>query len=155
MAEVRRVYLDHCCVCRPFDGTTQERILRESWAVMRLYELQEQGKCKIVISPVHRTELARIRDLAKGIVIESVLDKLEEGSVEESLYQGFGTRFIALGLGTLDAYHLACATILRVDVFLTCDDGICRKKRDINTIEPSLHVENVLEWVDRLEESWR
>ncbi len=59
-----KVYLDVCCLCRPFDDQTQSRIFLESQAILEI--LQNCGtRWILVISDLIRFELSQMPDKIK------------------------------------------------------------------------------------------
>jgi hypothetical protein len=60
-----RIYLDACCVNRPFDDQSQERIRLESEAVILLLDMRSSGRVRWVTSEVLTEELLRNPDGAK------------------------------------------------------------------------------------------
>jgi len=47
-----KIYLDVCCLNRPFDDSTQDRIRLESEAILTILERCLQGNWSLVISEI-------------------------------------------------------------------------------------------------------
>jgi hypothetical protein len=57
-----KIYLDVCCLNRPFDDVSQPRIAMESAAVINLLELIDSGALTDYSSEMARIEIDRIPD---------------------------------------------------------------------------------------------
>ena len=57
-----RIYLDVCCLNRPFDDQTQERIRLEAEAVLLILERCQAGTWQLLGSEVVEYEVSRIPD---------------------------------------------------------------------------------------------
>jgi hypothetical protein len=118
-----RVYLDICCLKRPFDDQRQPRIRMESEAILALLALPA-GQIEFVRSKAHDVEndqnpllwrAARVRDwLASQMAIDTPAEALLTRTRE----------LLPLGFGPFDALHLASAEFAMASVFLTVDDRL-------------------------------
>jgi len=61
-----RVYLDICCINRPLDDQSADRVRRETTAVEAILEAIAAGRLTWVAGPVVRLENRRCRDLPGG-----------------------------------------------------------------------------------------
>ncbi len=66
------------------------------------------------------------------------------GPTESTLASSWREKY---GLSALDALHLACATTLRTDVFLTTDDRLLRTCHRMAAGETPFAVTNPLNWL--------
>lgn len=118
-----RVYLDTCCLKRPFDDLTQPRIRLESEAVLTLLAAP-QDRVDLLRAPAHDLEndqnplpwrAARVRQWLQG------RPRIEADR------RGLLTRTNALmdlEFRGFDALHLAFAEAGRADAFVTTDDRL-------------------------------
>lgn len=122
-----KVYLDVCCLNRPFDDQRQDRIRLEAEAVLLILERVQGGQHELVSSDVHGLEIAKatnarrreqIGDLLKLAVQHVTVGKREADHAKE---------LEAMGFGAFDALHLACAEAGAVEVFLTTDDRLLKR----------------------------
>jgi predicted nucleic acid-binding protein len=119
-----KVYLDLCCLKRPFDDQTQARIAVETVAVLAILDAIRDGRIQTVRSPAHELENSQNPDSRRAAAVSAWLDLLNPleptpPSVAER------TRFLVdAGFGQLDAFHLAWAEYLGVDSFVTTDDQL-------------------------------
>ncbi|WP_414541249.1 hypothetical protein [Nostoc sp. CCY0012] len=60
-----KIYLDVCCLNRPFDDWIQERIRLEGEAILRIMERIRAGEWQLVTSEAISVELERMRNLDK------------------------------------------------------------------------------------------
>lgn len=126
-----KVYLDICCLKRPFDDQSQARIALETAAVLSVLRAIELGVHTGVRSPSHDFENAANPDARRA---QAVADWLVQCGPAAGGAAGVETRFRALramGLGQLDAYHVSWAVELGADVFLTTDDRLIARSAPI------------------------
>jgi len=60
-----KIYLDVCCLNRPFDDWTQERIRLEGEAILSIMERIRAKKWQLVTSEAITVELGKMRNLEK------------------------------------------------------------------------------------------
>jgi hypothetical protein len=118
-----RLYLDICCLKRPFDDQTQPRIRMESEAVLGLLALRP-GRAQFLRSRAHDLEndqnpvawrAARVREwLATQPLIETPREALLARTRE----------LVERGFGAFDALHLASAESAMASAFLSVDDRL-------------------------------
>jgi len=69
MKEAKKVYLDACSLCRPFDDQRYLRIRLETEAVNLILSKIKEGKYKMLFSPVHIKEIDAIENNFERIEI--------------------------------------------------------------------------------------
>ena len=116
-----RIYLDNCCLNRPFDDQSNMKIRLEAEAVLFI-----QGKIA-----VHEIELAwsYIIDYENSLnpfdEKQSAIDDLKTFKTIDTNETGTILKNAAiiqeLGLKTFDALHVACAIETECDYFLSTD----------------------------------
>ncbi len=119
-----KVYLDVCCLNRPFDDQRQDRIHLESESVLLILRHIASHKWEWVSSEVEDFEILQTpeierRERAWLIAQHADLKVL----VDQAVIQR-GREVEAMGFGPYDSLHVACAERGKVDVFLTTDDRI-------------------------------
>jgi predicted nucleic acid-binding protein len=142
-----KIYLDNCCLNRPFDDQTQPRIHLEAEAIKTILKLYEQGYWEIVISQVSLVEVHNVKDPSKRqkrqYIISQIrsLIQLSEPLIQRAKY------FESSRLEAMDAMHLACAEH-GAEVFLTVDDKFLKKAKLI----PDLNIKlaNPLTWLQTI-----
>lgn len=129
--QTRRVYLDVCALCRPFDDQSQIRIRLETEAVQLILSHVRAGNLNLIVSPVHDAEIAAIDDLAERIYLQVMLQQIGlRVPLDLSEARQRAEILVQQGLGPADAAHLACAEQVRAD-FVTCDDRLIRQCRRV------------------------
>lgn len=128
---IKRVYLDVCALCRPFDDQAQMRIRLETAAVQLILSHVRSGDLALVVCSAHDVEINAIED---PIEREHLLSMLREiGSrVVFDLHQvrQRAEELTERGIGPADAAHLAFAEAAAAS-FVTCDDRLIRQCRRV------------------------
>lgn len=120
------VYLDVCCLNRPFDDQTQERVRLESEAVLLILGRCQRGEWQLVGSEAIALEINQTRDSERKSQLRAVADLATlQVTVDESIEDRAGV-FVQQGLGTFDALYLACAEASQSTALLTTDDRLVR-----------------------------
>lgn len=121
-----RLYLDVCCLNRPFDDWTQSRVRIEAETILAILDMCQAGQWQLVSSTALRSEIERTADPERR---QRVLDALamvtQRISVTETMVQR-AAELQPFGFKAFDALHVACAEAAAVDGFLTTDDRLIR-----------------------------
>lgn len=140
------IYFDACCLNRPFNDQSQDRIRLESEAIMLLLQQVQAGNLIWVGSEVLHYELNQTRDpvlrIKLGLLL-NVVTRTQPLSEVESLR---GKELERSGFKDMDALHLACAESSQVTVFLTTDDRLIRLARRLSA-QLHVRVENPVQWL--------
>jgi predicted nucleic acid-binding protein len=122
-----RIYMDVCCLNRPFDDQSQQRIKLETEAIDELTERCVSGEFVLISSTALESEIAQNR---KPNMAEQVMEALTIAQdrilVTESIVSR-AMELVQLGFKQFDALHIACAESGNVDIFLTTDDRLLKK----------------------------
>ena len=121
-----RIYLDVCCLNRPFDDQRQDRIRLETEAVLLILERCEAGEWQWISSVVMEEEVNNTPNRERRHRVTSILSGAHVVVALTAIEAERAYVFKALGFRTYDALHLACAEQVGADVFLTTDDPIIR-----------------------------
>ena len=138
------VYLDNCCMNRPFDDQSNRRIQREAEAVKVILSLCEQRQWHNIA----KFEIEQTPDEIRRKKLELVTGL--SGSTVIKINKAISSRaklFEKKGVQAFDALHLACAE-RGADVFLTVDDNLLRQAVNIEELE--VLVSNPVEWLDEV-----
>lgn len=145
-----RIYLDVCCLNRPFDDLDQDRIRLEAEAVKAILRRIGEGQWKGVRSPVVDFEISQISDPDTLIEVGLIAIEMKEiVSLMESDRKRI-LELVGMGFKSIDAMHLACAEKGLVDVFLTTDDSILKRAAKYSD-KLGVKVDNPLWWFNRVE----
>ena len=141
-----QIYLDVCCLNRPFDDQRQDRIRLEAEAVLLILEHCEAGAWQWISSAVVEEEVNNTPDSERR---QRVRNMLRAAHVTVALTDTGIERardIKALGFRTYDALHLACAEQASVDVVLTTDDRVLRTATR-HAEKLTVRVANPLDWL--------
>jgi hypothetical protein len=141
-----RLYLDTCCLNRPFDDQSQERVRAETWAVLLILANVVIGSWELIGSDVVDEEISNIRDPARRLQVRGMA---RAGTIHVAVERDHalrGNALEAMGFSTYDALHIACAEGAGADVVLTTDDAMLRRSR---RVRHAMHVrvENPVTWM--------
>jgi predicted nucleic acid-binding protein len=144
-----KVYLDACCLNRPFDDQSQPRVRLEAEAISLILEKFNQDEWEWIGSEVLHYEIEQHPDSENRERILSFLS-LSHRVVEitEKILKR-AEELVATGFDSYDAIHLASAEIGKADVFLTTDDQIL-KIYNRNKSLFSFLVENPVKWLEEV-----
>ena len=143
-----KIYLNVCCLNRPFDDQTQDRIRLESEAVLTILSRRWQ----LVGSEVIGFEISKIPDKDRRQKV-SILAGLV--ALEVSIDEEVRRRAVELqdfGFKPFDALHISSAEKGNADVFLTTDDNLLQRalQKDIMI---KVKLANPLKWLTEVLES--
>ena len=122
-----KLYLDCCCLNRPFDDMSDEKVRLESEAVLSIIGQCELGRWDLFQSDVLDDEIDRI---VHPIKKQQVLELYSLATLFVELNDDVILRakdFFYLKLGSFDALHLASAEFAGADVILTTDKKFINK----------------------------
>lgn len=142
-----RIYLDICCLNRPFDDQEQDRIRLEAEAVLIILAAVERGEYEVVSSEALELENDSNPDLTRH---NRVRDMLVPAISTEHVGEDEATRagtLSAMGFGAYDALHLACAEAAGADVLLTTDDRFVKTAERVRK-ELRIRVCNPVLWLE-------
>ena len=141
-----RIYLDNCCLGRPFDDDRQDRVRLEAEAVLLILEHVRAKEFVWVGGEVLTEESSRNPDREKRRRTEALLELV---SLKVELAPLDVERASALqksGFDIFDSYHLAAAEKGKCDVLLTTDDQLLRNAKR-QKAKLSVRVENPIDWL--------
>lgn len=129
-----RIYLDNCCFNRPFDDQSQIKIKLESEAKIFIQAKITNHEIQLAWSYILDYEndanpFEERKDSTKKWKKYAVVD-IEE--TESFLRRA--RNILNLGVKSKDALHVACAVDAKCDYFLTTDDRIIKKLKNLEEI---------------------
>ena len=141
-----KIYLDVCCLNRPFDDQTQDRIHLESEAVLTIMKKVESGEWDLINSDAIIYEINKIPDVDRK---NKVLLLISKSTIYIKLETTFLTRVKEIqkfGIKMYDALHVVCAEKGKADIFLTTDDNLLSKLKK-HTDNIKIKTGNPLAWI--------
>lgn len=141
-----KIYLDTSTINRIFDDQTKARIYLEAAASLLIFTLIEKNYFDLVSSEVLIYENDKNPYEERKLFVSSIIknakqfQKLDEKILERA------KEIEKLGIRGLDALHLACAERAGVNYFLTCDNKLIKRYREIILVKnPVEFVFNIIE----------
>jgi len=127
-----RIYLDTCVWCRPFDGQTQKKVVKETEAFFKILRMVDRKEASLVESQildeeVQEIENARKRELVKSLMFYSIAEKLDYVPDEYK-------ELMKLSLKIPDASHIACAIALNAEYFISVDKRLLSRGKKIERL---------------------
>lgn len=146
MNQSYRIYLDACCLNRPYDDQIQPRIALETQAILNILNQCELGQWKLITSTALETEIAQTPDLERLKNVIAILAIAKIKVVSSPLIEERSLELVQLGFSSYDAAHIASAERSNADVFLSVDDRLIRKAgRNLEALDVA--VDNPINWL--------
>lgn len=143
-----KIYLDVCCLNRPFDDQRDDRIRLESEAVLIILE-RCLSEWVMISSEVINYEISKIPDGERREKVGILASLAKEKVILEDKIIERAKEIEKLGIKAIDALHVACAE-KSADVMLTTDDSLIKKVKEnrgkikVRVMNPVKFVEEVL-----------
>jgi predicted nucleic acid-binding protein len=144
-----KIYLDACCLNRPFDDQRQPRIRLEAEAISLILQNFHQRESEWVGSEVLVYELEQTVDVERRERLLLLAGQSHQVVEITETILNRAEKLEASGFDSYDAIHLASAEQADVDVFLTTDDNI-QKVSNRNKEVFSFVVENPVKWLEEV-----
>ena len=122
-----KIYLDVCCLNRPFDDASQERIRLESEAVLLIYRKCRIDEWRLVSSEVIDLEIAQTKKRQRREQLQIAVAIAYNRVILDEEVRRRATQIGQLGFQPFDAAYLASAEAGDAAVFLTTDDRLLRR----------------------------
>jgi predicted nucleic acid-binding protein len=143
-----KIYMDVCCLCRPFDDQLVPRIRYESEAVIAILNRCERD-WDLVWSSAITYEIAKILDHQKKHYVTSFAAKTKTNVLIDMNMKERAAVFMGWGIKALDALHVACAERAGATVLLTTDDTLKNiMSHHSDTI--SIQIVNPAQWYEEV-----
>ena len=148
MSQSYRIYLDACCLNRPFDDRTQPRIALETQAILTILS-ECESEWKLITSAALDKELDKTPDLERLKNVKMILAIAKIKVISSQFIEGRSTEIQKLRFSGYDATHIASAERSQADIFLTTDDRLIKKAQNNAQL---IHVEinNPVQWLIKI-----
>ena len=142
-----KIYLDNCCLNRPFDDQSFLRIHLEAEAIKTIIILIEERKLHLISSDFLTFEINKTPDVLRKQNLMKIISLASNVIQVNSKKQIRAKFFESFGVQAFDAIHLACAEN-NADVLLTVDDDFIKKSSNIENL--NIKVLNPLKWLEKV-----
>ncbi|HKH47505.1 MAG TPA: PIN domain-containing protein [Thermoanaerobaculia bacterium] len=147
-----RIYLDLCCLKRPFDAQEQPLVRLQTEAVVSILALPAEV-AELIRVPAQALENSlnpvQARRDAVGLWLAQVPDPLFSDAEVSARVD----TLLAMGFKSFDAFHLASAELSGADVFLTVDLPLLKlaarlsSQLHVRVADPVRFLEEISEWI--------
>ena len=141
-----KVYLDACCLNRPFDDQVQDRIRMESEAILIILNHLYAHDWEWIGSEALEAEIKRTPNIDKRnriMLLASCVHhsiRIEKREIERA------KDLVNMGFNSFDALHVACAESGGVDIFLTTDDKLLKLATKMSE-RINIVISNPISWI--------
>ena len=136
--------MDACCLNRPLDDLSQDRVYLEAEAVLSIISHCEKGKWVLIASGAIDFELLKLSDADRQEQVQMLYTAASERIKLSSEAEQRSVFFQKHGLKPLDSLHLALSETSGADVFLTTDDRLLRTAQKIDL---KIKIANPVSWL--------
>ena len=145
---MKKIYVDVCTLCRPYDDQTYARIHMETSAGQLILAAVERKLFQLVWSPVHLKEIEATTDLIERAELLNLIEKTPTSqNIDVQTIRSRAEHIVIHGLGVADAAHLAYAESLQADL-ISCDDKFVKRS---NIIKPAVWIGNPVAFCEKEE----
>lgn len=141
-----KIYLDACCLNRPFDDHTQDRVRLESEAVLSILTQSKIRNWLLLNSEIIDIEISKIPDSEKRQKVGILSSLLKPLIIIDENVEKRAISLEDLGFGSYDALHIACAEKGKANILLSTDDKFLSKSFQHKDIL-KVRVENPVIWL--------
>lgn len=135
-----KVYLDNCCMNRPYDDQSQRLISLETQAKLSIQDLIKSGQIDLVASYMLIYENSQNPYDIRKVSISSFIEENAIEYVAEDCGKDIGSlahEIMETGIKEKDAIHVACAILSSCDYFISTDRRLLKYKTDrIKMVNP-------------------
>jgi hypothetical protein len=130
-----KIYLDNCCLNRPFDDQSQIRIRIETEAKLRIQEEIRSGNIQLIWSYILDYENNRNPYIERKVRINGWKKYAIQDIEENPELLKTANLLNQIGIQKIDSLHISCAIFAKCDYFLTTDDKILQRADHIDYIK--------------------
>jgi predicted nucleic acid-binding protein len=141
-----KIYFDVCCLNRPFDDHTQDRVRLESEAVLTILDSCGIKGNIFLSSEVIDIEISKIPDDDRKQKVIFLFTISQSFIIVDIDIEKRAMELEKLNFSSFDSLHIACAERGNADILLTTDDNLLRKALQNKNILKG-RVENPVKWL--------
>ena len=117
-----KIYMDVCCLNRPFDDQSQDKVRLETEAIVSILKrCIFDRKWKLIGSEIISIEISKCRDTLKKHKVSFIHDSADVKVKYNAEIKSRAAEFRNYNIKLFDSLHLAAAEYANVDIFLTTD----------------------------------
>lgn len=130
-----KIYLDNCCLNRPFDEDTSDRINIEAEAILSILGHCEQREWELIGSSILDIEINKTTNEYKKQKVQSLYGIAKSKIKVDDEVKKRAIEIQKHGIKSFDSLHVALAEKAKADVMLTTDDKLEKisQKIDLKT----------------------
>jgi len=141
--------MDVCCLNRPFDDLSQDRIYLEAESILSIISRCENSGWVLLSSGTIDYELSKLPDLDRLVEVQSLYAVAKERVKLEKIAEQRSRFFQQNGMKPLDSLHVATAESCNADVFLTTDDRLVKA---LKRVDLKIKFANPVFWLMEVDE---
>lgn len=139
------IYRDYNCFQRGFDDQDQVKIRMEALACEEIFLKAEKKKIKLVWSFMHEDENSLCPFLERKLEAQRLSYLCEEVVAPNEKIKEMALDYQRrANLSSKDALHLACASFIDSNCFITCDEALAKRAKRLGL---ALTIMNPVEYV--------
>jgi hypothetical protein len=148
-----RIYLDLCCLKRPFDAQDQPLVRLQTEAMISILALPGEV-AELIRAPAQALENSFNSVQARRDAVDLWLAPVPAPPVSDEVMSARTTSLLALGFKSFDAFHLASAELFGADVFLTVDLPLLKlatrlsAQVQVRVVDPVSFLEELSQWTN-------
>jgi len=128
-----RICLDNCCNSRIFDDDTQPKVKAQVAKIQHIINNRTKGGYVILGSFAGDAEIEKIPDYEKRQIAQQRYSESIDGKIKKSeQIIARAEKLELMGLGAMDARHLAAAEAAGATILITTDEKFIRKCQNRN-----------------------
>ena len=139
-----RIYMDVCCLNRPFDEQSQDRIYLEAETILAILPHCQNGEWTLVTSDIVDFELSGMKNLTKLQKVRGICSIAKERITSTQEVRDLSKSYQNDGVKLVDSLHLALCETYGVEILLSTDDQFIRAAARIKT---NTRVINPVTWL--------
>ena len=136
--------MDVCCLNRPFDDLSQERVYFETEAILHIISRCDGGDWTLLSSGAIDFEFSQISDEDKRERVLELFSPADEHIEITNELAERAKQFQSFGVKRFDSYHLALAEKGNADVLLTTDDQFIKSA---SRTDAKVKIINPVKWI--------
>jgi predicted nucleic acid-binding protein len=146
LPKIFKIYLDACCLNRPFDDQNQDRIRLEAESVLIILRNVRNGFIRLIGSDILKLEIDKTPNPVRKSQLKSIEKIISKFIRIDEDVRIRAQELQNIGFSGFDSFHIASAEKGKMDAFLTTDDKLLKLyKRHEKLIE--IKICNPLDWI--------